>query len=71
MDNVNEVLEMIDREGVEQGQPSQANEGYEDVETLNRESNDQESFSEPEQEPGQLIEPELYWDEELEYEVEV
>ena len=63
MENVNEVLEMLDRESIDQDQVQQyqASERYEAVDTTSRESNDQLFFSEPEQKSNYVIEPELYW----------
>ena len=64
---------MLDRESIDkdQVQQHQASERYEAVDTISRVSKDQVFFSEPRQESDHLTEYELYWDEELEFAVEV
>ena len=73
MENVNEVLEMLDRESIDQDQAQKYQESkrFEAVDTTSRESNDQVFFSESEQGPIYVIAPELYWDEEIEFAVEI
>ena len=67
--NVNEVLKMLDRERNEQEQEQEAGQEQEAAELSDHESNDQDLLSEPE--PDQPIEPELHWDDDFEFPVEV
>ena len=60
---------MLDRESNEQDQEQEAGKEQEAAELSDHESNDQDLLSEPE--PDQPIEPELHWDDDFEFPVEV
>ena len=68
-ENVNEILEMLDRNSNDQDQEQEVDKEHEAAEFPNHESNGQELFSEPE--PDHYDEPEMHWDDELEFAVEV
>ena len=75
-DDVNELLEMLDRESNEQDQTQEVvlilknrKKEQEAVELSDHESNDQNLLSEPE--PDQPNEPELHWDDDFKFPVEV